>query len=371
MPRVRPASGPGRVAAPRRSTRISLNASPARCLTATASLQNGADENSSRRRSKSCCKTRRSAPSAAACRARSRCDPGAADVDAGRHQLPALERPVDAAGAHPLYAEGGLARFYRGLWAALLQAPLSRFGDTAAKRPAFSAAETVTTSRWRSRRSPRVRRRALPHLDHADRHGKTLLQVQGPSGMALSERVASTACSRCTRARSSFATLMGHYPWFITYNWLQARAAAGRGRRELLRSALIGFCCSFVSDCVSNSVRVVKTAKRRRARRRRTSPSRRTMSRRTASPASSAASAPSCSRTGCRRCSSPSAGAASRRSSASAPSASSRRKRLSDGRHADNRHYLCDAGGRFGPGLRGRAPSSARGAPRAEPAPAP
>ena len=31
-----------------------------------------------------------------------------------------------------LYAEGGLARFYRGLWAALLQAPLSRFGDTAA-----------------------------------------------------------------------------------------------------------------------------------------------------------------------------------------------------------------------------------------------
>lgn len=31
-----------------------------------------------------------------------------------------------------LYAEGGLPRFYQGWMAALLQAPLSRFGDTAA-----------------------------------------------------------------------------------------------------------------------------------------------------------------------------------------------------------------------------------------------
>merc|ERR1719373_316230 len=31
-----------------------------------------------------------------------------------------------------LYKEGGLARFYRGVLPALLQGPLSRFGDTAA-----------------------------------------------------------------------------------------------------------------------------------------------------------------------------------------------------------------------------------------------
>ena len=30
-----------------------------------------------------------------------------------------------------LYAQGGLPRFYQGIWAALLQAPISRFGDTA------------------------------------------------------------------------------------------------------------------------------------------------------------------------------------------------------------------------------------------------
>lgn len=31
--------------------------------------------------------------------------------------------------------------------------------------------------------------------------------------------------------------------------------------KRLLRSAFIGFCASFVSDCCSNSIRVIKTAK--------------------------------------------------------------------------------------------------------------
>jgi hypothetical protein len=31
--------------------------------------------------------------------------------------------------------------------------------------------------------------------------------------------------------------------------------------QRLLRSAFIGFCSSFVSDCCSNSIRVIKTAK--------------------------------------------------------------------------------------------------------------
>merc|ERR1719510_1555022 len=36
-----------------------------------------------------------------------------------------------------LYKEGGVARFYQGLFAALIQAPLSRFGDTAANTGAL------------------------------------------------------------------------------------------------------------------------------------------------------------------------------------------------------------------------------------------
>merc|ERR1719240_2551542 len=40
-----------------------------------------------------------------------------------------------------LYAEGGVPRFYRGLAPALIQAPVSRFGDTAANDGALAALE--------------------------------------------------------------------------------------------------------------------------------------------------------------------------------------------------------------------------------------
>jgi len=61
---------------------------------------------------------------------------------------------------------------------------------------------------------------------------------------------------------SSFATLVGHYPWFMTYNFLQGRVPqASSGVTKQIRSASLGFCSALVSDIVSNSVRVVKTAK--------------------------------------------------------------------------------------------------------------
>merc|ERR550517_883575 len=40
-----------------------------------------------------------------------------------------------------LYAEGGIPRFYRGLAPGLIQAPVSRFGDTAANDGALAALE--------------------------------------------------------------------------------------------------------------------------------------------------------------------------------------------------------------------------------------
>lgn len=42
-----------------------------------------------------------------------------------------------------LYAQGGIARFYQGMTAALLQAPLSRFGDTASYAGVTALLETV------------------------------------------------------------------------------------------------------------------------------------------------------------------------------------------------------------------------------------
>jgi hypothetical protein len=49
---------------------------------------------------------------------------------------------------------------------------------------------------------------------------------------------------------------------FVTYNSLNAVVPdTYTGGAKLTRNALIGFCASFVSDCVSNSIRVITTAK--------------------------------------------------------------------------------------------------------------
>ena len=56
------------------------------------------------------------------------------------------------------------------------------------------------------------------------------------------------------------ATFVGHYPWFGTYNYLDANLPLPTNVFEkLLRAAFIGFCASVVSDTISNSLRVVKT----------------------------------------------------------------------------------------------------------------
>lgn len=49
---------------------------------------------------------------------------------------------------------------------------------------------------------------------------------------------------------------------FVTYNSLNAAIPdTYTGGAKLTRNAFIGFCASFVSDCVSNSIRVITTAK--------------------------------------------------------------------------------------------------------------
>jgi hypothetical protein len=164
-----------------------------------------------------------------------------------------------------LYAQGGLARFYQGLTAALLQAPLSRFGDTAAHAGMMALLEHVDLPKWMKTLSASVSaalfRIGITPIDTL----KTTLQVEGPSGLALlSKRVAEGGPLTLYSGSlgSSFATLVGHYPWFLTYEFLQQRVPAVSGpRAKQIRNALIGFVCAMTSDIVSNSVRVVKTAK--------------------------------------------------------------------------------------------------------------
>jgi hypothetical protein len=59
---------------------------------------------------------------------------------------------------------------------------------------------------------------------------------------------------------TSAATFVGHYPWFTTYNVLQAYLPQYKERpKKLLRQAGIGWTSGVISDVVSNSLRVVKT----------------------------------------------------------------------------------------------------------------
>lgn len=169
-----------------------------------------------------------------------------------------------------LYKEGGIGRFYKGLGFSLVQQPLSRFGDTAANAgmvvlldsfeetrglPLFvkTASASAAAALWRLLLMP---------VDTC----KTTLQVRGKDGMKiLMEKVQKQGVG--TFYEGAFATIgstfVGHYPWFATFNALQAVVPDVQDSlvMKLSRNAIIGLCSSTVSDCCSNSLRVLKTTK--------------------------------------------------------------------------------------------------------------
>lgn len=163
-----------------------------------------------------------------------------------------------------LYAEGGVARFYQGMSAALLQAPLSRFGDTAANAGMIALLAGVAwmspaTKTFFASTAAALFRIAIMPIDAI----KTSQQTDGAKGLALLlEKVSAEGISTLYAGAlaASFATFLGHYPWFITYNFLQEKIPKMSGLQGKLRSAGIGFCSSLTSDIVSNPIRVVKTA---------------------------------------------------------------------------------------------------------------
>lgn len=172
-----------------------------------------------------------------------------------------------AAAMRTLWAEGGPRRFYRGLGPALLQGPLSRFGDTAANTAVLAllessdlpvAAKTATASV-----SAAAWRMAIMPVDTL----KTTLQVDGAAGLRVLGGKLSAGGPGVLwygALAAASATAAGHFPWFYTFNQLQAivpRCDGGGPARELARNAAIGFAASVVSDTVSNSLRVVKTTR--------------------------------------------------------------------------------------------------------------
>ena len=97
---------------------------------------------------------------------------------------------------------------------------------------------------------------------------KTTLQVEGADGLErLKNRVLESGPGPLYQGSlaSAAATAAGHFPWFLTYNALNDALPVISKEDDLLlfllRSAALGLSASCVSDCVSNSLRVLKTTK--------------------------------------------------------------------------------------------------------------
>ena len=167
-----------------------------------------------------------------------------------------------------LYSEGGIRRFYRGVGPALIQGPLSRFGDTAANVGVITFLNNNDTTKdlpilfksvcasgaaalWRINLMP---------IDTI----KTSLQVLGKDGInKLKTKYRANGIRVFYHgAMGAFgATYVGHFPWFATYNYLDSKIEKYDGIKKLCRNAFIGFSSSVVSDTCSNSIRVLKTTR--------------------------------------------------------------------------------------------------------------
>jgi len=164
-----------------------------------------------------------------------------------------------------LWRQGGIRRLYRGFGPALLQGPLARFGDTAANVALLSlldgtqvplAAQTglasLASASWRVIIMP---------VDAL----KTTMQAEGQQAVPLlagKVRAGGVQVLWHGAGAAYSATLVGHFPWFFTFNLLQARLPhASQAHTKLARNAAIGFMSSVVSDTVSNSLRVVKVVR--------------------------------------------------------------------------------------------------------------
>ncbi|KAL8271722.1 hypothetical protein Esti_004317 [Eimeria stiedai] len=168
-----------------------------------------------------------------------------------------------------LWKEGGPPRFYRGLVPALLQSPLSRFGDTASNVGILSLLDSTE----QTKNLPVGVKTALASCGAAGWRlflmpidaWKTTKQVEGGDGLKqLAAKVRTHGITKLYHGSVAAmgATWVGHYPWFFTHNYLsqnlpQFNFVCGKH----VRYAFIGFCSSVVSDTCSNSIRVLKTTK--------------------------------------------------------------------------------------------------------------
>jgi len=165
-----------------------------------------------------------------------------------------------------LYKQGGVPRFYRGVSAAIIQAPLSRFSDTASNtgvltfmnsHPEYKHYSIGVKTLAASTSAALLRVIWMP-IDTV----KTTLQVEGKEGMVLlKQRVKQNPMRLYYGAVGAMvAKWTAHFPFFYVYNYLQTQFEMPDTLQEkLLRNAGIGFTASILSDSCANTFRVLKT----------------------------------------------------------------------------------------------------------------
>jgi hypothetical protein len=168
-----------------------------------------------------------------------------------------------------LYNEGGVPRFYRGLIPALMQAPLSRFGDTASNVGMLALLDSSDSTRnlpiavktAAGSTAAALFRVFLMPIDA----WKTTKQVEGEAGLKLLiQKVRTHGISKLWHGSvgAMTATWVGNFPWFFMHNLLSSKLPQLEIQNgKTVRNAFIGFCSSVVSDTISNSLRVVKTTR--------------------------------------------------------------------------------------------------------------
>jgi len=166
-----------------------------------------------------------------------------------------------------LYADGGIPRFYRGVLPALIQGPMSRFGDTAANTGMITLLDSFDSTKELSTGIKTIGASAaaaafrifLMPVDTV----KTTMQVTGKfSNVVTKVKTGGFPVLYHGSLAAASATFVGHYPWFFTYNFLSEKIPEqDTTLKKLGRRAIMGFCSSAISDTCSNSIRVVKVYK--------------------------------------------------------------------------------------------------------------
>lgn len=166
-----------------------------------------------------------------------------------------------------LYGQGGVLRFYQGFIPALLQGPLSRFGDTAANVGIMSFFDSQESLRdvplfmktFVSASVAATWRIFLMPIDTV----KTMLQVEGRDGvqkLRAKYRAHGVTIFYHGSLGLSGASFIGHYFWYGTYNAADARVPVPTDLLpRTVRNAAIGFAASAVADTSTNAIRVLKT----------------------------------------------------------------------------------------------------------------